>query len=770
MRVERYASWDCRHRHMGGRGEGVGSVLVRCTAATQDGRTSEHDGLEGKRSGYQARSGRNGQGIGRVVPEVGVAIVASPVGVLELDTHSLSEADPSESSLPPVSVAPIVSPFLCSDDSKSDTKIRERHVSPTPHDAMLTRRRSRVALQSLSPTTSIPEITTSPISPAPYAIDIPIGRLYRTHPGGPCKALNVRKSIRPLHSHHLALRYTSHHLDHFTFGSSSSHLSLDHSSSGSGHSLSRHTPPDTTVADSSTPPRFVHPSFARTLWCSEAYLCWRSSPLSSMYPPTTSESSARDSSSELYDRPSRKRCRSPAVTVILAIHAMRDLVPSCADLLPPRKRFRDSISPEDSVEKDVDTDVLEDIEADATTVEVVVDRDVEAGIDVGFGMEVDVGVDVEDNVEGEVESSDRGTMEVGVDMVAGIDIRDDTSSEDRGHKDMTKRVGGEEYDCWLIVEPVNMTITHSGITPEAIKELVNQRVKEALATYEVTRAANALKEKTKAKMAVTAIMEMGEIEMVKMETVKMEIEEMEIQMRMIGGMEGVVRLIRLFEKMETVFHISNCPEKYQVKYATSTLLNSALTWWNSHKRTIRTEAIFSMSWRELTKLMAEVYCPGNEIQKMESELWNLTEARGKAYVLGGGDASPDSNVVKVEMSRDVLTVGSTMRTPLLYRGEYSQWAERFMNYLEEQMDGEAMINLIKNGDQPLPRVTQVSIAGTTSTEQPPLKDKSMWSAQEKRVQKIDCLARSLPIQGLLNDIYSLIDSNKTAKDLWDALA
>nr|GEV41223.1 retrovirus-related Pol polyprotein from transposon TNT 1-94 [Tanacetum cinerariifolium] len=95
------------------------------------------------------------------------------------------------------------------------------------------------------------------------------------------------------------------------------------------------------------------------------------------------------------------------------------------------------------------------------------------------------------------------------------------------------------------------------------------------------------------------------------------------------------------------------------------------------------------------------------------------------------------------MSRDVLTVGSTMRIPLLYRGEYSQWVERFMNYLEEQTDGEAMINSIRNGDQPLPRVTQVSIAETTSTEQPLLKDKSMWSAQEKRVQKIDrlCLFR-----------------------------
>nr|GFC81742.1 hypothetical protein [Tanacetum cinerariifolium] len=37
-----------------------------------------------------------------------------------------------------------------------------------------------------------------------------------------------------------------------------------------------------------------------------------------------------------------------------------------------------------------------------------------------------------------------------------------------------------------------------------------------------------------------------------------------------------------------------------------------------------------------------------------------------------------------------------MQISLLYRGEYSQWRERFMNYLEAQTDGEAMINSIQN--------------------------------------------------------------------------
>ncbi|GJR60892.1 putative reverse transcriptase domain-containing protein [Tanacetum coccineum] len=42
------------------------------------------------------------------------------------------------------------------------------------------------------------------------------------------------------------------------------------------------------------------------------------------------------------------------------------------------------------------------------------------------------------------------------------------------------------------------------------------------------------------------------------------------------------------------------------------------------KRTIGVEAAYTMNWVELMKLMTEVYCPRNEIQKMETELWNLT--------------------------------------------------------------------------------------------------------------------------------------------------
>ncbi|GJV35854.1 putative reverse transcriptase domain-containing protein [Tanacetum coccineum] len=42
------------------------------------------------------------------------------------------------------------------------------------------------------------------------------------------------------------------------------------------------------------------------------------------------------------------------------------------------------------------------------------------------------------------------------------------------------------------------------------------------------------------------------------------------------------------------------------------------------RETIGVDAAYAMMWAGLMKLMAEVYCPRNMIQKMETELWNLT--------------------------------------------------------------------------------------------------------------------------------------------------
>nr|GEU89576.1 transposon Ty3-G Gag-Pol polyprotein [Tanacetum cinerariifolium] len=89
------------------------------------------------------------------------------------------------------------------------------------------------------------------------------------------------------------------------------------------------------------------------------------------------------------------------------------------------------------------------------------------------------------------------------------------------------------------------------------------------------------------------------------------------------GTEGVVGLTQWFEKMETVFRISNCFVENQIKFSTCTLLGSAPTLWNSHVMTVGPDGAYAMTWVDLKKKMTNKYCPTGEIKKLKSELWNL---------------------------------------------------------------------------------------------------------------------------------------------------
>ncbi|GJX92857.1 putative reverse transcriptase domain-containing protein [Tanacetum coccineum] len=86
---------------------------------------------------------------------------------------------------------------------------------------------------------------------------------------------------------------------------------------------------------------------------------------------------------------------------------------------------------------------------------------------------------------------------------------------------------------------------------------------------------------------------------------------------------GVVVLSQWFEKIESVFHISNCAVENQVKFATCTFLGNALTWWNSHMKTVTQDVAYDIDWKALKKMMTVKYCPKGEIKKLEIELWNL---------------------------------------------------------------------------------------------------------------------------------------------------
>ncbi|GKB59092.1 hypothetical protein Tco_0915278 [Tanacetum coccineum] len=400
---------------------------------------------------------------------------------------------------------------------------------------------------------------------------------------------------------------------------------LSSSSSPSGHSLSGHTPPDTTNADSSTPQRFVHRSHDRTPPRSEAFKRLRYAPLSTPYIPTTAESSLGSSFERSLDSSSPSSSPTPA------------------DLLPPRKRFRDSYSSEDSGEEHMEVDTA-DAEADA---DVGISDGVVAHTEDGVGMRVEITAsDVrEDDEEFEVEASAADTREIVVDPLA---IGDSSESSRGGIPDLEDTI----YDIVHYMSEVRI---------DRITEIeTTQRQLEASQMVASRERASLVERIGSLRLEYLKVRAMLSIERDRIDSIRwhMALSQEEFRQNDDGyslrqngsdddngnggnrngengnggngnggngnpnengrgdrpvakectyqdfmkcqplnfkGMEGVVGLIRWFEKMETVFHISNCPEKYQVKYATCTLLNSALTWWNSHKRTIRTEAAFAMS-------------------------------------------------------------------------------------------------------------------------------------------------------------------------------
>ncbi|GKC68558.1 reverse transcriptase domain-containing protein [Tanacetum coccineum] len=76
------------------------------------------------------------------------------------------------------------------------------------------------------------------------------------------------------------------------------------------------------------------------------------------------------------------------------------------------------------------------------------------------------------------------------------------------------------------------------------------------------------------------------------------------------GTKGVVVLSQWFEKMELVFHISNCA-------------------------TVTQDVAYAIDWKALKKMMTIKYCPKGEIKKLEIELWNLKESNEVKKYVGG---------------------------------------------------------------------------------------------------------------------------------------
>ncbi|GJV39822.1 putative reverse transcriptase domain-containing protein [Tanacetum coccineum] len=141
------------------------------------------------------------------------------------------------------------------------------------------------------------------------------------------------------------------------------------------------------------------------------------------------------------------------------------------------------------------------------------------------------------------------------------------------------------------------------------------------------------------------------------------------------GTEGVIELTRWFKKMESIFSIRNCSSANQVKFATCTLQDDALTWWNSYVNNTTPEAAHAMTWAALKKMMTNKYCPRGKIKKIEAEMWNLKVDKIEKYTGG----LPDMILGSVKASKP-----KTMQEAIEFTTELIE--EKTTTYAEHQAE------------------------------------------------------------------------------------
>nr|GEU69531.1 hypothetical protein [Tanacetum cinerariifolium] len=117
--------------------------------------------------------------------------------------------------------------------------------------------------------------------------------------------------------------------------------------------------------------------------------------------------------------------------------------------------------------------------------------------------------------------------------------------------------------------PATTTTTTAPITDAQLKELIAQGVADVLAEHDATRSRigeDSHDSRTGVRRQTPLARECTYSDFIKCKPVYFK------------GIEGVVKLTQRFERMETVFRISNCTMENQIKFATCTLLGSDLTW------------------------------------------------------------------------------------------------------------------------------------------------------------------------------------------------
>ncbi|KAJ9566731.1 hypothetical protein OSB04_002697 [Centaurea solstitialis] len=119
------------------------------------------------------------------------------------------------------------------------------------------------------------------------------------------------------------------------------------------------------------------------------------------------------------------------------------------------------------------------------------------------------------------------------------------------------------------------------------------------------------------------------------------------------------------------------------------------------------------------------------------------------------------------MSKEIISIGSETRPPVLVVGEYQQWKRRMINFLD-LLDDKLMVSITEGPIRPT--VTVAEVARTDVTPYLPAyeveKPYDMFTHEQRARAAIDKRALTLLTMALPNDMFARVDSCKDARAMW----
>ncbi|GJY09228.1 reverse transcriptase domain-containing protein [Tanacetum coccineum] len=113
----------------------------------------------------------------------------------------------------------------------------------------------------------------------------------------------------------------------------------------------------------------------------------------------------------------------------------------------------------------------------------------------------------------------------------------------------------------------------------------------------------------------------------------------------------------LLEALAAAAGIAKDAEGDRVKFASSTLLDGALTWWNVYVHSVTLDTAHATPWSDFKAMFIQKYYPRNEIKQMENELWNLKhKAKDFAVSPPSYPQTKEDQEAKEDRERDVTFV------------------------------------------------------------------------------------------------------------------